>query len=172
MKNKRLFKLTITAMLAALSYVMSTFVSFPYMAPFQHLFNVITGVFVGPYYALAAAFVTGCMRIALNGSTALAIIGAVFGAFLAGLFYSKSKSFLLTALGEMIGTGIISAVCAYPIMKYMFNVDLPSPVFYIPFFLPSSAMGSVLGLIILFTLRKTGTLRHLQRYFREEKQTH
>ena len=168
MKNKKLFKLTLTAMLAALSYVMSTFVSFPYMAPFQHLFNVLTAVFVGPYYALAAAFTTGCMRVALNGSTVLAIIGAVFGAFLAGVFYKKTKSFLLTAVGEMIGTGIISAVCAYPVMKYMFNVDLPSPVFYIPFFLPSSAMGSVLGLIMLFMLRRTGALAHLQRYLTKD----
>ena len=48
-------KMVFTAMLACFSFVLSTFVYFPQMAPFQHFCNVLGAVFLGPWYGLAAA---------------------------------------------------------------------------------------------------------------------
>ena len=167
MKNRKLFKLSLTAILAAASYVMSTFVVFPNMAPFQHFFNVITGVFLGPYYGFAAALLTGCLRIALNGRSALAIIGAVFGALLAGLLYRKTKSFVMAAVGELIGTGIIGAVVSYPVMTYLFNTKVAGIFFYVVPFSISSATGATMGVLILLVLKKTRTLAYLQGYLED-----
>jgi len=164
MKNKKLNKLILAAILSAQSYVVSTFIVFPNMAPFQHFFNVITAVFLGPYYAFAAALLTGCMRMLLNGRPVLAIIGAVFGAFFAGVLYKKTKSYFAAALGEIFGTGILSAIISYPVMKYLFHVDLQSAFFYIPFFLPASAVGAGLALVVLLGLKKSNAHKHLQKY--------
>ena len=54
------------------------------MAPFQHFFNVITAVLLGPWYAIGVAFLTGSLRMILAGRPILAIVGAVIGAVLAG----------------------------------------------------------------------------------------
>ena len=48
-------KMILTAFFGALGYVLSTFVYFPAMAPFQHFVNVLAAVFVGPWYGFAAA---------------------------------------------------------------------------------------------------------------------
>lgn len=165
MKQNNVRSLTMTALFAGLGYALSTFVSFPQMAPFQHFVNVLAAVFIGPWYALAAAALTGIMRMAFNGSTALAFIGAVFGAFLAGLLYQKTKKVLWAVVGEIIGTGIISAVVAYPVMKFIYGLDLASPLFYIPFFIPSSIMGALLAAATVGSLKKAKVLpRLLGRY--------
>ena len=48
-------KMILTAMFACLAFVLNTFVYFPAMAPFQHFVDVLAAVFVGPWYAFAAA---------------------------------------------------------------------------------------------------------------------
>ena len=48
-------KLVLTAMFACLGFVLSTFVYFPSMAPFQHFINVLAAVFVGPWWARSSA---------------------------------------------------------------------------------------------------------------------
>ena len=45
-------KLVLTAMLGALGFVLSTFVYFPSMAPFQHFCNVLGAVFLFPFFYL------------------------------------------------------------------------------------------------------------------------
>ena len=58
-------KLVLTAMLGALGFVLSTFVYFPSMAPFQHFCNVLGAVFLGPWYNFAAALLTGSRGMVL-----------------------------------------------------------------------------------------------------------
>lgn len=158
-KNK-LRKMLVTAMFSCMSFVLSTVVVFPNMAPFQHFANVITGVFVGPWYALAAAFFTGGMRMTLEGTPILSITGAIFGAFLAGAGYRVTGKLWVAYMGELIGTGIISAIVSYPIMKYLFGLTaLRHFYYYIPFFVPASAVGGFMGLIVLFSLRRSGLLQ-------------
>jgi energy coupling factor transporter S component ThiW len=77
MKRSSTRKLVLTGMMACLAFVLNTFVYFPAMAPFQHFVDVVAAVFLGPWYACAAAFLCGVMRM-MSGRTIQAIAGAVF----------------------------------------------------------------------------------------------
>ncbi len=154
--NNYVQKMVLTALFAGMGFVLSSMVWFPNMAPFQHFINVLAAVFVGPYWGCLAALITGCLRM-MTGRTILAIIGAVFGAFLSGFLYQKSgKKLYMAVIGEMFGTGIISALVAYPAMTILYGMDLQSPFFYIPAFLPSSAMGAFLGVLVVTGLKRAG----------------
>ena len=148
--------------MSCLSFLLSTFVSFPFVVPFQHFCNVICAVLVGPFYAFISALLTGCMRMLLTGRPVTAIIGAVIGAFLAGLCYQLSKKMILAVVGEILGTGILSAVVSYYAMCYGFGVELNSPFYYIPLFMPACVVGSILGYVVLLTMKKSGSLVRLQ----------
>lgn len=152
-----------TAFMSCLSFILSTFVSFPFVVPFQHFCNVLCAVLVGPFYGFVSALITGSMRMLLTGRPITAIIGAVIGAFLSGLFYVLSKKMLLAVIGEIIGTGFISAIGSYYVMKYCFSVDLSTPAFYIPLFLPACIVGAFLGYAVLLLLKKSGTLAKIRR---------
>ena len=78
MKSRATRKLVLTAMLACLAFVLNTFVYFPSMAPFQHFVDVVAAVLLGPWYACAAAFLCGVMRM-LSGRTIQAVVGAAMG---------------------------------------------------------------------------------------------
>lgn len=158
--KKRTKKLTLTALFSCLGFVLSTFVYFPQMAPFQHFVNVLCAVFLGPWYGMLAAFLTGSLRM-LTGRTILSITGALFGAFLSGWLYRRFEKFYWAVIGEIIGTGIISALVSYPVMKYIFGLDLISPFFYIPFFIPSAIMGAILAYFVLVSLKRSGMLDRL-----------
>ncbi len=160
MNTVKIRKMVLTAMFACLSFVLCTFVYFPSMAPFQHFVNVLAAVFLGPWYGLAAAFLTGVMRM-MSGRTIQAVVGAVFGAFLSGLLYRKTKKLWAAVIGEVVGTGIISAMVAYPLMKMWYGLDAQSPLYYIPFYAPSSMMGALLAVLVLGVLKRSGTLQRL-----------
>lgn len=162
MKNLKLKKQVLTALLACMGYVLSTFVHFPRMAPFQHFINVIAAVFLGPFWGFACALLTGLMRMLLNGSTILAVIGAVVGAFLSGLLYRIFQKLYWAVIGEVIGTGVLSAIIAYPFMRIFYALPDTSIFTYVPFFIPSSLMGAILGYILLKTLDKSNTLQRLK----------
>lgn len=91
MKSNKLRKLVLTIMLATLSFVLSTLIVFPNMAPIQHTINVIAAIHLGPYYAFLQALLTGLIRMT-TGRSINAIIGAVFGALLAGILYRRKKT--------------------------------------------------------------------------------
>lgn len=155
-------KLVLTAMFACLGFVLSTFVYFPSMAPFQHFINVLAAVFVGPWYGFAAALLTGLMRMA-TGRTIQAVVGAVFGAFLSGLLYRKTNKRLWGAVvGEVIGTGFISAMAAYPLMRLFYGLPQHPPFYYIPFYAPSSILGALLAVGVLYVLKRSGVLDRMQ----------
>ena len=160
MNTVKIRKMVLTAMFSCLSFVLCTFVYFPSMAPFQHFVNVLAAVFLGPWYALAAAFLTGVMRM-MSGRTIQALVGAIFGAFLSGLFYRKTKRLWAAVVGEVFGTGFISAMVAYPLMKLWYGLDAQSPFYYIPFYTPSSMMGAFLAVLTLGVLKRSGMLQRL-----------
>ncbi len=160
MSALKIRKMVLTAMFACLSFVLCTFVYFPSMAPFQHFVNVLAAVFLGPWYGLAAAFLTGVMRM-MSGRTIQALVGAVFGAFLSGLLYQRTGRLWAAVAGEVIGTGFISAMVAFPLMKLWYGLDAQSPFYYIPFYTPSSMMGAFLAVLVLGVLKRSGTLQRL-----------
>lgn len=155
-------KVCFSAFMSCLSFILSTFVSFPFVVPFQHFFNVICAVLVGPFYGFLSALLTGCMRMLLTGRPVTAIIGAVVGAFLAGIGYRISQNMLLAVTGEILGTGILSAIVSYYAMYYGFGVALTSPFYYIPLFMPASVVGALLGYAALLTMKRSGSLVKLQ----------
>lgn len=138
-------KMVLAGVLTALSFATSSVVVLPNMAPFQHFFNVITAVLLGPWYAIAVAFLTGSLRMILAGRPILAIVGAV--------------------IGEVIGTGVISAIVAVPLMNVLYHAHVPSLFFYIPFFMPAATFGPVLGYLFLKVTQKTGLLGRLMDRF-------
>ncbi len=160
MKRFHLKKTVLAAMLGCMSFVLCTFVYFPAMAPFQHFVNLLAAVFVGPYYGFAAALLCGILRM-MTGRTIQAVTGAVFGAFLSGYLYRKTERLRFAVLGELVGTGIIGALASYPLMKFVYGLDLQSPIYYIPFYLPSSAMGAFLAVVVLSSLKRSGVLDRL-----------
>jgi len=159
-------KLVMTAMLACIAFVLNTFVYFPAMAPFQHFVNVLSAVLLGPWYACMAAFLCGVLRM-LSGRTIQAVVGAIFGPILGGLLYRKTRSFLLTLVGEVIGTGVIGAIVSYPLMKSFYGLDAQQWYYYIPFYTPSAVVGGMMGVATLLILKKNGMLARMQQALQE-----
>lgn len=148
--------------LAALAVVLSP-LSIPTgiakVSPSQHFINVIAGALVGPWWGLAVAIVTSLVRNALGLGTPLAFPGSIFGVVLAGLAYRYTRNFYFTALGEVLGTGVIGAVIgALLIAPYLMGQQIALAVLILPFLL-SSAVGAALGILGLHILRRLGYLR-------------
>ncbi|MCI8515247.1 MAG: energy coupling factor transporter S component ThiW [Lachnospiraceae bacterium] len=167
-KKRNVKKLVFSAMLACLSYVVSSFVYFPRMAPFQHMFNVIAAVFVGPYWGFVSAGLTGLMRMILGGRTIQAFVGAVVGAFLSGILYRVTKNKLAAAAGEIFGTGILSAIMVYPLMVKFYGLAPELPFWtFIPSYVPSSVVGACLGVALMKLLEKAGLLARMKQMLEE-----
>lgn len=160
MKRSATRKMVLTAMMACLAFVLNTFVYFPAMAPFQHFVDVVAAVFLGPWYACAAAFICGIMRM-MSGRTIQAVAGAVFGPLLGGFLYRRTKSLFLTFLGEVTGTGIIGALVSYPLMKIFYGLDAQQWYYYVPFYTPSAVLGGAMGLAVLLILKRSGVLNRM-----------
>lgn len=169
MKNQKTKKLIFIALLSCISYVLSTFVYFPRMAPFQHMMNVIAGVMLGPAGGFASAFLTGIMRMLLGGRTIQALIGAIVGAFLSGLAYKLTKKTYMAVAGEVVGTGILSALLVYPFMVQFYGLNPSTPFWiFIPSYLPSSLMGACLGFAIIKMLKKAKVWQIINRMLVEQ----
>ena len=153
MKNsKSILKMVVLAMLIAIGVVISPILRVEGMCPMAHFINIVCSVFMGPWYSLLCAFIIGVIRMVLMGIPPLALTGAVFGAFLSGVFYKLSKGKILCAvLGEIIGTGIIGAIVSYPVMTLIWGKDGLSLFFYVPSFICGTLIG---GSIAYFFLRK------------------
>ena len=111
MKKSNLKKLTVTAILAAVAVVGSLF-SFPVFgskcAPVQHMVNILCAVTVGPWWALAQAFIASLIRNLLGLGSPLAFPGSMCGALLGGLLSKYGKKLPFAYIGEVVGTGCIS----------------------------------------------------------------
>lgn len=151
-KNKsRTKKLVISGILIAISTILGTF-SIPLLgakvAPIQHLVNVIAAVILGPVYGVGCAFVSSLLRNILGTGSLLAFPGSMIGVFLSGLLYKKFKKIEVAVIGEVIGTGIIGALLAYPLAAFVLGREVAMFVYIVPFSL-SSFIGGFLAYIIL-----------------------
>ncbi|MFW8052628.1 energy coupling factor transporter S component ThiW [Vagococcus fluvialis] len=167
--NTRLQKLIILSFMVALDVVLSPLFRIEGMAPMSSVMNVIGVALMGPWYGTAMALICGLLRMLLLGVPPLALTGAVFGAFLAGLGYKYSKSIYGAMLGEIIGTGLIGSLLSYPVMVWFTGSAQEMYWFiYTPRFFGGAISGSLIGFLVYQKLKEVPKFKQLQAYFRGE----
>ncbi|MDD5940879.1 MAG: energy coupling factor transporter S component ThiW [Lachnospiraceae bacterium] len=154
-------KMVFTACLAGLAFVLNTFVFFPHMAPFQHMCNLIGDVFIGPWYNMLAAIITGLLRMTLTGCDVQALVGAFIGAWLGGEMYRHTQKLWAAWIGEVIGTGVISAMAAYPLIRIFYGFPKFNAFYLIPFYAPAAVVGASIGVCVITFLKKGKVLNRL-----------
>jgi len=166
MKNKTK-KIALAGLMCAIAVVGSMF-SFPMLgskcAPVQHMVNILCAVFIGPWYGLGVAFSASLLRNLMGIGSLMAFPGSMCGMLICGIVYMKTNNLIATLAGEVIGTGIIGGLLAYPVALLFMNVDAAKIAFYayvIPFLI-STAVGSILAGSLIALLQKSGAFRFLQ----------
>ena len=164
MKNsKKLLKILLLSMFVALGVVISPILRVEGMCPMAHFINIVCSVFLGPWYSLLCAVMIGVIRMTTMAIPPIALTGAIFGAFLSGVFYRASKGKIIFAvLGEIIGTGIIGAIASYPVMSFIWGKEGLTWLFYVPSFIGGTLIGGSIAYVFLKKLAQTGMLEKLQ----------
>lgn len=165
MKTTNVKKLTLTAVFAAIAVIGSLF-SVPVLgskcAPIQHLINILCAVFLGPWYGVAAAFLTSLIRNLFGLGTLLAFPGSMCGALLAGILYRYGKKLWFAYVGEVFGTAVIGGMLAFPIAAFVLGNEAAALFTFVVPFLISTAGGTILAAIITITMKKSGVLERLK----------
>lgn len=168
MKSSRTQKLVLAGILSGLA-VVGSLLSFPILgsraAPVQHIINIICAVLLGPSYGVAVAFIASILRNLFGLGTIMAFPGSMIGAFLCGLIFAKTKSLFLTSLGEIIGTGILGGLVAWPLAILFLGESVGTLAFYayvIPFLI-STITGTVIAVGIINILKQNGRINWLER---------
>ncbi len=161
MKKVNMKKLTATAMFAAVA-VAGSLISFPVLgskcAPVQHLVNILCAVFLGPWWALAAAFLASLIRNLLSLGTLMAFPGSMCGALLSGLLYRYIKKLPAAYIGEVFGTSVIGGLLAYPVAVLLMGNSSAALFAYVVPFLISTAGGTIIAAIITIAMKRSGML--------------
>lgn len=150
--------LALTGIMAAVAVAGSIFVVIPLpfarCAPIQHMVNVLCAVLLGPKMGVLAAFIASTVRILLGVGTFVAYPGSMCGAFLSGILYARFHTLRAALIGEVVGTGIIGGLLAFPVSAYLLgNNDIAAYMFIGPF-LVSTLAGSTIAGLLLKTISK------------------
>ena len=171
MKKESVVKLVLSGMFVALAVVLSTF-SIPIGGskcfPIQHMVNVLAAVFLGPAYGVGIAFCTSLIRNILGTGTLLAFPGSMVGALCCGLVYKYTGKLTLTYIAEVIGTGIVGGLLAYPVAAFIMGKEVALFVYVVPF-LVSTIGGTIIAAILVTVLRHNHVLETLQNMVKEGK---
>ncbi len=165
MKQSNVKKLAAAGLLCAVAVVGSIVVVFPIFgskcAPVQHMVNILCAVCLGPWYGVGVAFCASLLRNLLGTGSILAFPGSMCGALLCGLIFWKTRNLPATLAAEVIGTGIIGGLAAYPLAMVFLPSAAAGVAFYgyvVPF-LVSTVAGSILAGILVAALRRSGALK-------------
>ena len=162
-QRMKTFRMVFLAMMVAIGVVISPILRIEGMCPTAHLINITCSVFMGPWYSLLCACMIGVIRMMFMGIPPLALTGAVFGAFISGVFYRASKGKIICAvLGEIFGTGIIGSLVSYPVMAFLMGREGLNAFYYTPMFISATIMGGIAAYIFLKALSQTGMLAKFQ----------
>ncbi|MBS7630897.1 energy coupling factor transporter S component ThiW [Candidatus Bathyarchaeota archaeon] len=175
-------KIALSAVLTALGVILSPLFSIPMPPikayPIQHCINAISGVVLGPFWAVIVATMIGIIRNLLGTGTFFAFPGGIFGGLVVGLVYKYLWRNDLSALTESIGTVVIGATVGYAfisglapgevsyvlgmpvrgVSSTMWGVSGGMWVLWLMFG-ASSIPGSFLGFLCLKALRRAGVLK-------------
>ena len=169
MKKESVVKLVLSGMFVALAVVLSTF-SIPVGGakcfPIQHMVNVLSAVFLGPWYGLGIAFCTSLIRNLLGTGTLLAFPGSMIGALCCGLVYKYTGKLTFTYVAEIIGTGIIGGLLAYPVAAFVMGKEVALFVYVVPF-LVSTVGGTLIAAVLITVLKQNHVLEKLQNMLKE-----
>jgi energy-coupling factor transport system ATP-binding protein len=153
-------KVARAVILVAIGVALSPFTSIPIgiakINPTQHFVNVLGAVLLGPWWAAGIALIIGILRNALGTGTLLAFPGGMIGAFIAGLFYRTTRNIYVAALGEIIGTGLLGAIASALIVAPVLMKKGMAMGALIITFSGSSLLGSIIGLLALKLLERSG----------------
>ena len=130
--------------------------------PVQHLVNVLAGVFLGPWYGVGMAFCTSLVRVMLGTGSLLAFPGSMCGALLCGLLYRAGKKLPLAYLGELVGTGLLGALAAYPLAALVMAKETALFAYVLPFGI-STLGGTAIAVLLMGALQRAQVLARLQR---------
>ncbi len=164
--KNRIHRVTLLALMIAMDVVLSPLMRIEGMAPMSSVMNIIAGVLLGPLYGTLMALVCGLIRMTFLGIPPLALTGAVFGAFFAGLFYQWGQKLGWSMLGEIFGTGIIGSLLSYPVMVWFTGSKQNFYWFiYTPRFIGATLIGSVIAWLVLVKLKETRVFKQTQELF-------
>lgn len=156
-------KLTLSSIFIAMGTLLGHLIVIPIGVsrcfPLQHTLNVLAAVFLGPLYALANAFTISLLRNIMGTGSLLAFPGSMIGALISGLLYARFKRQELACIGEVIGTGVLVGLIAFPIAKFFMGSSAGAFFFVIPFFV-STFGGSIIAYVIL---KNSAFIRQLKR---------
>lgn len=150
-------QLSYTACLSAVAFIGGSVLTFSFsgvkIAPVQHLVNLVTGVALGPWYGLAQAFISSCLRNIAGTGTLLAFPGSMIGALLVGMVYRQTQNLKLAAGGEVLGTGILGGCFSYGLAKTVLGLSVPFWLILSSFFV-SALVGVLVGYPVVKVLQK------------------
>ena len=164
MKELNVKKVALSGMFMAVAVVMSTF-AIPIGAskcfPIQHIINVLSAVFLGPVHGVAVAFGTSVIRNLLGTGTLLAFPGSMVGALACGLIFKKTGKYIPTYIAEIIGTGVIGGMLAFPLAALVMGKEAALFTYVVPF-LVSTVGGTIIAALLITILQQTHVLSKLQ----------
>jgi energy coupling factor transporter S component ThiW len=166
LRNGNVKKLVVAAMMTALIIALSGFyipVGASKCFPIQHMVNVLSSVLLGPGYGVAIAFCASLIRNLMGTGTLLAFPGSMIGALLCGLTYRYTKKLIPTYAAEIIGTGILGGMVAYPIALLILQNRAAVLFTYVLPFLVSTVGGTLIAAILIAVFAKTKALAYMQR---------
>lgn len=167
--NSNIKKLTLSALFVAMAVVGSIWINFPLFgskcSPVQHLVNILCAVFVGPWWGVGCAFAASVIRNLLGVGSLLAFPGSMCGALLAGLLYKFIKKDFVAYIGELFGTAVIGGMLSFPIATFLMGNKTAALFTYVfPFFV-SSLGGTVIAIVVVTALSKSGVLSKFKAQF-------
>src|SRR5574341_236361 len=159
METRKVAYAVVLTAIAVAGGIMSIPVGVAKVSPLQHMVNVIAAVIVGPWYAVASALAASIIRNALGTGTPNAFPGSMIGAFIAGYVYLTTRNIYLTALGEIIGTGVLgSLVSVYFVVPVIIQKPVDALVLSLSFIF-STIIGSIIGVLALLTLQRAAVVK-------------
>ncbi|WP_409227154.1 energy coupling factor transporter S component ThiW [Gudongella sp. SC589] len=152
-------KLVLSGLLVSIGVLASHIIVIPVGVakayPLQHTINVISAILLGPGYAVSNALLISLLRNVLGVGSVLAFPGSMFGAMLAGLAYKYFKKSYAAGIGEVIGTGMVGSLVAFPLSRFLLGSEAGA-FFFIPPFMISSLGGAIIGILTVKSLNGLG----------------